>query len=117
MSVSRANSGGGTVARGPTCSIFATLKRRDTSPGWEMKLLRRRTKASHAKMRFMEREITLRRLGSLDEMKADSYSYWRRQPAFARLAAVTELNSDLAALKGTRGDAPRLQRVVRLLKR
>lgn len=66
-------------------------------------------------MAVMQRETVLRRFTSLDDMKADSYRYWRRQPDFARLAAVTELNSDIWALKGS--DAPRLQRIVRLLKR
>jgi hypothetical protein len=65
----------------------------------------------------MEKDMMLRRLRSFKEMKADSYRYWRRQPGHARLAAVTELNSDMWALKGAGGDAPRLQRVVRLLKR
>ena len=59
----------------------------------------------------------LRQFGSFDEMKLDSYRYWRSQPDFARLAAVTELNADTYGLKGLSGDAPRLQRVVRLLKR
>jgi hypothetical protein len=65
----------------------------------------------------MDRKITLRRFGSFEEAKADSYRYWRSRPGFERLAAVTELNSDLWQLKGLRGDAPRLQRVVRILKR
>lgn len=68
-------------------------------------------------MRLMKRHVTLRRFRSLNDMKADSYRYWRQQPDFARLAAVTELNSDMRALKGAPGDAPRLQRVVRLFKR
>jgi hypothetical protein len=62
----------------------------------------------------MERETTLRRFTGFDDMKADSYRYWRGQPDFARLAAVTELNSDIWALKGS--DAPRLQRVVRVIR-
>jgi hypothetical protein len=65
----------------------------------------------------MEREITLRRFGSFEDMKADSYRYWREQPEHARLAAVAELNSDTWALKGRLGDAPGLQRTIRLLKR
>ena len=65
----------------------------------------------------MGKQITLRRFGSFDEMKADTYRYWRQQPDFARLAAVTELNAEIYGLKGLPGDASRLQRIVRLLKR
>ena len=65
----------------------------------------------------MRKPMTLRRFRSLEEMKLDSYRYWRAQPAHARLAAVTELNADLYAMKGIRGDAPRLQRTIQLLKR
>jgi hypothetical protein len=60
---------------------------------------------------------TFRRFGSFDEMKADARRYWRTQPPHARLMAVTELNNELYALKGAPGDAPRLQRTVRILKR
>ena len=70
-----------------------------------------------ARMSRMKKAVTLRRFDSLDGMKAESYRYWQQQPAHARLAAVTELNAELEALKGIRGDAPRLQRTVRLLKR
>lgn len=65
----------------------------------------------------MNRTVSLRRFHSLAEMKADSYRYWREQQPAARLAAVADLNAEIYALKGAPGDAPRLQRTVRLLKR
>jgi hypothetical protein len=65
----------------------------------------------------MERQLALRRFRTFDEMKAESYRYWRQQPDHVRLAAVTELNAEIFALKGIPGDASRLQRVVQLLKR
>jgi hypothetical protein len=65
----------------------------------------------------MERVVTLRLFRSFDDMKTDSYRYWQEQPEFARLEAVSELNAELYALKGIPGDAPRLQRIVRILER
>ena len=68
-------------------------------------------------MDSMKEHMTLRRFRSLEYMKRDSFRYWREQPAHARLAAVSELNAELYALKGIPGDAPRLQRTAQLLKR
>ena len=65
----------------------------------------------------MKKPMTLRRFRSVDDMKTESYRYWREQPAHARLAAVMELNDELYRMKGIPGDAPRLQRTVQLLKR
>ncbi|MBV9979093.1 hypothetical protein [Bradyrhizobium sp.] len=59
----------------------------------------------------------LRRFASFEDMKLESYRYWRAQPAFKRLDAVAELNADIQVLKGVPADAQRLQRTVRLLKR
>lgn len=55
---------------------------------------------------------TIRKYGSLDEMKADEYRYWQSRPAHERMKAVSELTQAMHAMKGADSDVPRLQRIL-----
>ena len=50
----------------------------------------------------------VKRYDSLDEMKADEYRYWQRQPGHVRLAAISKLSGEAYGLRAA--DVPRLQR-------
>ena len=52
----------------------------------------------------------VKRYDSLDEMKADEYRYWQRQPGHVRLAAISQLSSEAYGLTAAEPDVPRLQR-------
>jgi hypothetical protein len=60
---------------------------------------------------------TIKRFGSLDEMKAASIREWQRLPASERFKAVMELTLEGYAMKGLVKDVPRLQRTLVRVKR
>jgi hypothetical protein len=64
-----------------------------------------------------KKRFQIRRYESLDAMKADEYQYWRQQPDYERIAAVSEMTSAAYSLKGLRPDVSRLQRTLVHLKR
>ncbi len=51
---------------------------------------------------------TVRRFTDLDDMKAEQYRQWQRQSTAQRMAAVSELTTELYAMKGRH--VSRLQR-------
>lgn len=59
----------------------------------------------------------IQRYASLEEMKADEYHYWQRQPAHVRMKAVTEITMAAFDIQGEQPDAHRLQRTIRHLRR
>lgn len=59
----------------------------------------------------------VKRYDSLDEMKADEYRYWQRQPGHVRLAAISKLSGEAYGLRSEKSDVPRLQRPFVQLKR
>ena len=61
-------------------------------------------------LRFpMAEKPTVRRYGSLDEMKADEYRYWQSRPGHERLDAVEQMIEMAYAVKGWKAqpDEPR----------
>jgi hypothetical protein len=52
---------------------------------------------------------TIKKYGSLKEMKADEYRYWQSRPVHERMAAVAEITLSLYAMKGGVADVPRLR--------
>jgi hypothetical protein len=57
---------------------------------------------------------SMTRYDDLNKMKADEYRYWQSQPGHARIAAISELTTEMYAIKGQH--VPRLQRTLVRLK-
>jgi hypothetical protein len=59
----------------------------------------------------------IRRFASLEAMKAEEYQYWQSRPAYERLAATSEISSEMYRMKDTAMDVSRLRRTISHLKR
>jgi hypothetical protein len=59
----------------------------------------------------------IRKFDSLEAMKDEEYRYWQGRPASERLAAVSELTTELYRLKDPSINVSRLQRTLVAVKR
>lgn len=66
----------------------------------------------HKKSRY-----PIRKFDSLEAMKDEEYRYWQGRPASERIAAVSELTTEIYLLKDPTCNVSRLQRTLIAVKR
>ncbi len=54
----------------------------------------------------------IRKYDSLETMKDEEYRYWQQRPASERMAAVSEITTEMYKLKDPSFHVPRLQRTL-----
>lgn len=59
----------------------------------------------------------IRKFDSLEAMKAEEYRYWQGRPAIERLAAVSEITTEIYRLKDPTCNVSRLQKTLVVVQR
>ena len=69
-----------------------------------------RKETHEEKMKRRRKMFPIRKFTSLDAMKEEEYRYWQSLPADERLAAVSEITTEMYQLKDPKFHVSRLQR-------